>query len=188
MSRIGNKLIELPAGVTITLNDKVAKVTGPKGTLEVTINHGIDVHIEGNIVKLTRINDQKQIKQNHGTSRANLNNAVVGVSEGFSKVLQMKGIGFKANMNGQNIVLFAGYSHTVEIKPSVGATIEVKLVNNQTEITVSGMDKQAVGETAAQIRAVRPPEPYLGKGIRYKGEKITLKEGKRAASAGASKK
>jgi len=187
MSRIGNKLIELPEGVSVTVNENVAKVTGPKGTLEVIINHGIDVHIDGNIIKLTRMNDQKQIKQNHGTSRSNLHNAVIGVSEGFTKVLQMKGIGFKAVMKGPNIVLYAGYSHTVEVEPSAGATIEVKLVNNQTEITVTGLDKQAVGQTAAEIRRVRPPEPYLGKGIRYKGEKIILKEGKRAASAGSKK-
>lgn len=188
MSRIGNKLIELPAGVTVTMNGNMAKVTGPKGTLEVVINHGITVHVEENIVKLTRESDVKQIKQNHGTSRANLHNAVVGVSQGFRKVLEMKGIGFKANMKGPNIILFAGHSHTVEIAPNKGAKIEVNLVNNQTEITVSGMDKQAVGQTAALIREVRPPEPYLGKGIRYKGEHVTLKEGKRAAAASPAKK
>ncbi|MDR0934712.1 MAG: 50S ribosomal protein L6 [Erysipelotrichaceae bacterium] len=184
MSRIGNKLIELPAGVTVSVDGDIATVKGPKGTLTVRINHGITVHIEGNIIKLTRASELKQIKQNHGTSRANLNNAVVGVSEGFKKVLEMKGIGYKANMKGNDIILFAGHSHTVEIKPNEGAKIEVNIVNNQTEITVSGMDKQAVGQTAARIREVRPPEPYLGKGIRYKGEHITLKEGKRAAAGG----
>lgn len=187
MSRIGNKLIELPAGVNVSLTGNVAKVSGPKGTLEVVINRGITVHIEGNIVKLTRESEIKQIKQNHGTSRANLNNAIVGVTEGFKKVLEMKGIGFKAVMKGEHIVLSAGYSHTVEIEPNKGAKIEVNLVNNQAEISVSGMDKQAVGQTAARIREVRPPEPYLGKGIRYKGEHVTLKEGKRAASAGGTK-
>lgn len=189
MSRIGNKLIEIPAGVKVVMEGNVAKVTGPKGTLNVIINHGITVHVEENIAKLTRANDEKQTKQNHGTSRANLHNAIVGVSQGFRKVLEMKGIGFKANMKGANVILFAGHSHTVEIEPNVGAKIEVNLVNNQTEIAITGMDKQAVGQTAARIREVRPPEPYLGKGIRYKGEHITLKEGKRAAAAsGPAKK
>ncbi|MFA7384954.1 MAG: 50S ribosomal protein L6 [Bacilli bacterium] len=185
MSRIGNKLIEIPSGVSVAIEGNVAKVSGPKGTLEVIINRGITVHIEENIIKLTRESEVKQIKQNHGTTRSNLNNAIIGVHEGFKKVLQMKGIGFKASLKGENIVLFAGFSHTVEIAPNLGAKIEVNLVNNQTEITVSGIDKQAVGQTAARIREVRPPEPYLGKGIRYKGERVVLKEGKRATSAGA---
>lgn len=181
MSRIGNRLIQLPEGVTLTVNGNVATVTGPKGTLNVTLNHGISVEIEGNTVKVVRANDTKQIKQNHGTTRANLNNAVVGVHEGYKKVLQMEGIGYKAVMQGNDVVLSAGYSHTVTITPNEGVKIEVGTVNNKPELTVSGIDKQAVGQTAARIREVRPPEPYLGKGIRYKGEHITLKEGKRAA-------
>lgn len=181
MSRIGNKLIHLPEGVTLEVNGNVATVKGPKGTLNVTLNHGITVEVEGNVVKVVRESDVKQIKQNHGTTRANLNNAVVGVHEGYKKVLQMEGIGYKAVMQGNDVVLSAGYSHTVTITPNEGVKIEVAMVNNKPELTVSGIDKQAVGQTAARIREVRPPEPYLGKGIRYKGERIILKEGKRAA-------
>lgn len=181
MSRIGNKLIQLPEGVTLEVNGSVVTVKGPKGSLDVTLNNGISLEIEGNIVKVLRESDAKQIKQNHGTSRANLNNAVVGVHEGYKKVLQMEGIGYKAVMQGNDVVLSAGYSHTVTIKPNEGVKIEVGMVNNKPELTVSGIDKQAVGQTAARIREVRPPEPYLGKGIRYKGEHIILKEGKRAA-------
>lgn len=181
MSRIGNKLIQLPEGVTLTVNGSVVTVKGPKGSLDVTLNNGISLEIEGNIVKVLRESDVKQIKQNHGTSRANLNNAVVGVHEGYKKVLQMEGIGYKAVMQGNDVVLSAGYSHTVTITPNEGVKIEVAMVNNKPELTVSGIDKQAVGQTAARIREVRPPEPYLGKGIRYKGERIILKEGKRAA-------
>lgn len=181
MSRIGNKLIQLPEGVTLTVNGSVVTVKGPKGSLDVTLNNGISLEIEGNIVKVLRESDVKQIKQNHGTSRANLNNAVVGVHEGYKKVLQMEGIGYKAVMQGNDVVLSAGYSHTVTITPNEGVKIEVGMVNNKPELTVTGINKQAVGQTAARIREVRPPEPYLGKGIRYKGERIILKEGKRAA-------
>ena len=177
MSRIGNKHIELPAGVSITVEGNKAKVAGPKGTLEVLINNGISLEIEGNTVVCKRANDQKQTKQNHGTTRANLHNAVVGVSEGYKKELEMRGIGYKAQLQGENVVLWAGYSHTVTIIPSKGVKISLP---SATEIVVEGIDKQAVGQTAASIREVRPPEPYLGKGIRYKGEVIITKEGKRA--------
>ena len=178
MSRIGNKQIVLPEGVTVTVNENVATVTGPKGTLTVAINTGIVFHQEGNVITLTRENEKKQTKQNHGTTRANLYNAVVGVHEGYKKVLEMKGIGYKAQMQGKSVTLWAGYSHTVTIDPEPGVTITLV---NPTEIEVTGTSKQAVGQTAALIRGVRPPEPYLGKGIRHKGEHVTLKEGKKAA-------
>lgn len=184
MSRIGNKVINIPEGVTVAINGSVVTVKGAKGELTVTLNNGITATQEENIIRVTRANDTKQIKQNHGTSRANLHNAIVGVHDGYSKVLQMEGIGYKAVLEGEAVVLSAGYSHTVKIVPDHGAKIAVAMVNNKPEITVSGIDKQAVGQTAARIREVRPPEPYLGKGIRYKGEHITLKEGKRAAGAG----
>ncbi|MCD8209614.1 MAG: 50S ribosomal protein L6 [Coprobacillus sp.] len=183
MSRVGNKHITLPAGVSIELANGVATVTGPKGTLTCPINHGIDVHIEGTDVSVTRQNETKQVKQNHGTTRANLYNAVVGVSEGFKKELEMKGIGYKAAMSGPDITLWVGFSHQVTIKPNEGVTISLK---SPTDIIVEGLSKQAVGQTAARIREIKPPEPYLGKGIRYKGEVIRLKEGKRA-SAGKKK-
>ena len=178
MSRIGNKHIELPAGVTVTQEGNVAKVSGPKGTLNVAINSGIEMKVDGNIVSFTRQNEQKQTKQNHGTVRANVHNAVVGVSQGYKKSLEMRGIGYKAQLQGSNLVLWAGYSHTVTIVPDQGVKITIV---DPTNIDVEGIDKQAVGQTAARIREVRPPEPYLGKGIRYKGEYVATKEGKRAA-------
>ena len=178
MSRIGNKHIVLPAGVTVVQEGNNAKVSGPKGTLLVSLNSGIDMKVEGNIVSFARQNEQKQTKQNHGTVRANVHNAVVGVSEGYKKSLEMRGIGYKAQLQGSNLVLWAGYSHTVTIVPNTGVTIKIV---DPTNIDVEGIDKQAVGQTAARIREVRPPEPYLGKGIRYKGEYVATKEGKRAA-------
>lgn len=181
MSRIGNKIIIVPEGVKVTIDGSNVTCQGVKGTLTVTLNHGIEAQLNGNEIKVIRQNDTKQVKQNHGTSRANLHNAIVGVHDGYTKILQMEGIGYKAVMQGESIVLSAGYSHTVTIHPDAGVKISVAQVNNKPEITVSGIDKQAVGQTAARIREVRRPEPYLGKGIRYKGERIILKEGKRAA-------
>ena len=178
MSRIGNKHIDLPAGVTVEQQGNFAKVKGPKGELLVSLNSGIEMKVEGTRVTFTRQNEQKQTKQNHGTVRANVHNAVVGVSEGYKKSLEMKGIGYKAQMDGKNVILWAGYSHTITIVPNEGVTIKVVYPTN---IDVEGIDKQAVGQTAARIREVRPPEPYLGKGIRYKGEYVATKEGKRAA-------
>lgn len=178
MSRIGNKHIVLPAGVTVAQEGNNAKVSGPKGTLLVSLNSGIEMKVDGNVVSFTRQNEQKQTKQNHGTVRANVHNAVVGVSEGYKKSLEMRGIGYKAQLQGSNLVLWAGYSHTVTIVPNEGVKITIV---DPTNIDVEGIDKQAVGQTAARIREVRPPEPYLGKGIRYKGEYVATKEGKRAA-------
>ena len=179
MSRIGNKPVTLPAGVTVTTEGTCAKVTGPKGTLLVPINNGISMHVDGNEVKFTRANELKQTKQNHGTTRANVQNAIVGVSEGYKKQLEMRGIGYKAQLMGSNIQLWAGYSHTITIVPDKGVKVTC---TSPTEITVEGIDKQAVGQTAARIRAVREPEPYLGKGIRYVGEYVATKEGKRAGA------
>lgn len=178
MSRIGNKHIVLPENVTVEVNGNIATVKGPKGSLNVTINEGIVYSCENNVIVLTRTNEKKQTKQNHGTTRANLYNAVVGCSQGYKKVLEMKGIGYKAQMSGADVIIWAGYSHTVTIKPEPGVVITCV---SATEIAVEGISKQAVGQTAALIRGVRPPEPYLGKGIRYKGEHVSLKEGKRAA-------
>lgn len=178
MSRIGNKHIVLPAGVTVSQEGGFAKVSGPKGTLMVALNPGIDMKVEGNVVSFSRHNEQKQTKQNHGTVRANVHNAVVGVSQGYKKSLEMRGIGYKAQLQGNNLVLWAGYSHTVTIVPNEGVKV---IIVDPTNIDVEGIDKQAVGQTAARIREVRPPEPYLGKGIRYKGEYVATKEGKRAA-------
>ena len=177
MSRIGNKHIELPAGVTVAQEGNAIKVTGPKGSLLVPLNNGISMKQEGNTLIFTRANELKQTKQNHGTTRANVNNAIVGVTKGYKKSLTMIGIGYKAQMMGSNIQLWAGYSHTVTITPLEGVKVTCK---SATEIDVEGIDKQKVGQTAAAIRNVRPPEPYLGKGIRYTDEHVATKEGKRA--------
>jgi large subunit ribosomal protein L6 len=179
MSRIGNKHLPLPAGVTVEVKEGAVLVKGPKGELTVKVNNGINVKVDGTTLICERANEQKQTKQNHGTTRANIANAVKGVSEGYSKSLEMRGIGYKAQMKGNDVELWAGYSHTVVITPEKGVKITLP---SPTEITVEGIDKQAVGQTAALIRAVRKPEPYLGKGIRYKGEYVATKEGKRAGA------
>ncbi len=179
MSRVGNKHIIIPEGVNVDVKEGYATVTGPKGSLDVIINNGITLDIDGNEITVKRENDLKQIKQNHGTTRANLYNAIVGVKDGYTKELTMTGIGYKAAMEGKNIRLWVGYSHQVVIEPNEGVTISCK---SPTEITVSGISKQAVGQTAARIRETRPPEPYNAKGIAYKGEVIRRKEGKRAAT------
>lgn len=179
MSRIGNKHISIPAGVTVEVNGNVATVKGAKGTIDVAINNGITVEINDATIVCKRANETKQVKQNHGTTRANINNAIVGVSTGYKKSLEMIGIGYKAAMKGDAVEIWAGYSHTVVIKPLAGVKITCV---SATEIDVEGIDKQAVGQTAALIRGVREPEPYLGKGIRYKGEYVATKEGKRASA------
>ncbi len=177
MSRIGNKHITLPAGVTVEVQEGSVKVTGSKGTLIVPVNKGISVEVNGTDLVCKRANELKQTKQNHGTTRANIHNAVVGVSEGYKKELEMRGIGYKVQLQGNKVVLWAGYSHTVTIEPNEGVKVTLP---SATEIVVEGIDKQAVGQTAARIREVRRPEPYLGKGIRYKDEHVVTKEGKRA--------
>ena len=178
MSRIGNKIIMLPAGVEVTVgtNNEV-KVKGPKGELTQTFNENIKFNIEGNEITLTRPSEEKFVKMVHGTSRALLNNMVIGVSEGYTKELEIIGVGYRAAKQGTKLVLNAGYSHPVEFETPAGLTVDVPA---QTSVVVSGIDKQAVGEFAANIRKVRPPEPYKGKGIRYKGEHIRRKEGKKA--------
>lgn len=182
MSRIGNKAITIPAGVEITISsaNEVA-VKGPKGTLTRQFSPLMDIKVEEGILKVARQNEQKHTKQLHGTTRALINNMVVGVSDGFLKELELVGIGFKANLKGKVLELLVGYSHPVHIEIEEGLTCEVP---SQTEIKISGIDKQRVGECAANIRAVRKPEPYKGKGIRYKGEYIRRKEGKTAAKKG----
>ena len=181
MSRIGLKVINLPAGVTLTQANGVATVTGPKGTLTVQVPSVITVKVEGSEVRCVRANELKHTKQLHGTVRANLQDAVTGVTEGFKKELTIVGIGYRAAMRGENIVLNVGYSHEIVIKPEPTVKISCKDANN---IIVEGISKQAVGQTAALIRGTREPEPYNGKGVMYKGEHIIRKEGKRAAAAG----
>lgn len=177
MSRIGLKVIKVPAGVTIERNADVVTVKGPKGTLSLNVPHVIDINIDGDEVRCARHNDEKHTKQLHGTTRANLNDAIIGVTQGFKKELVIVGIGYRASMRGENIVMNVGYSHEIVIKPE--PTVKISCPS-QTEIVVEGLSKQAVGQTAALIRGTREPEPYNGKGVMYKGEHIIRKEGKRA--------
>ena len=177
MSRIGLKVIKVPSGVTLEKNGEVMVVKGPKGSLNVKVPACIDVEVKDGEVKCSRHNEEKQTKQLHGTTRANLNSAIVGVTEGFKKEIVIVGIGYRAQMRGENIVLNVGYSHEIVIKPQPGAKISCP---SATEVVVEGIDKQAVGQTAALIRGTREPEPYNGKGVMYKGEHIIRKEGKRA--------
>ncbi|EOT25646.1 50S ribosomal protein L6 [Enterococcus saccharolyticus] len=175
MSRIGNKVVVLPAGVEVKQEGNDVTVKGPKGELTRTFSSDITMNIEGNEVTFTRPNDSKEMKTIHGTTRANFNNMVIGVSEGFKKGLELIGVGYRAQLQGSKLVLNVGYSNPVEMNAPTGVTVEVP---SNTSIVVSGTSKEMVGEFAANIRGVRPPEPYKGKGIRYVGEFVRRKEGK----------
>lgn len=175
MSRIGNKVIVLPAGVELTNNDNVVTVKGPKGELTREFSKDIEIRVEGTEVTLHRPNDSKEMKTIHGTTRALLNNMVVGVSEGFKKELEMRGVGYRAQLQGNKLVLAVGKSHPDEVEVPAGITFELP---NPTTIVISGISKEVVGQTAAYVRSLRSPEPYKGKGIRYVGEYVRLKEGK----------
>ncbi|MFZ2462304.1 MAG: 50S ribosomal protein L6 [Caldibacillus thermoamylovorans] len=175
MSRIGKKPIELPAGVTVTLNGNRVTVKGPKGELSREFNKDITITVEDNVVTVTRPSDSKEHRTVHGTTRAILANMVEGVSKGFEKSLELIGVGYRAQKQGNKLVLSVGYSHPVEITPENGLEIDVP---SNTQIVVKGIDKEQVGALAANIRDVRPPEPYKGKGIRYVGEYVRRKEGK----------
>ena len=175
MSRIGNKVIVLPAGVELTNNDNVVTVKGSKGELTREFSKDIEIRVEGTEVTLHRPNDSKEMKTIHGTTRALLNNMVVGVSEGFKKELEMRGVGYRAQLQGNKLVLAVGKSHPDEVEAPAGITFELP---NPTTIVISGISKEKVGQTAAYVRSLRSPEPYKGKGIRYVGEYVRLKEGK----------
>ncbi len=178
MSRIGNKLITVPAGVTVEVAaGNEVTVKGPKGSLTRKFSDLMEIIVDGDVVTVKRPNDEKHTKQLHGTTRALLHNMVVGVSEGFTKSLELVGIGFRTAIKGNKLTMNVGYSHPVEMEIVEGLDVTCP---SATEITVSGIDKQMVGEFAANVRAVRKPEPYKGKGIRYKGEHIRRKEGKTA--------
>ena len=178
MSRIGNKPVQIPAGVEVTVNDNnFVIVKGPKGQLEAQFAEMLTINVEENTVTVARPNDQREIRALHGLTRSLINNMVVGVSEGYKKELELTGVGYRVALKGKNLDLSLGFSHPVVIEAPEGITFEVP---DNTHINVCGIDKQKVGQIAATIRANRPPEPYKGKGIHYKGEYIRRKLGKAA--------
>ena len=178
MSRIGDRKIVIPAGVTVTNDGNHVKVSGPKGNMEMEIKKPISIEIKDNEITLNKEEDTKIANMLHGTMNSNLTNMLKGVKDGYKKELEIIGVGYKFNLKGNVLVINAGYSHPVEMKIPEG--IKVEVVSN-TEITISGCDKVLVGEFAANVRKVRSPEPYKGKGIRYKDEHVRRKEGKKAA-------
>lgn len=175
MSRIGKKPVEIPAGVTVTINGSDVTVKGPKGELTRSFNPDLTITLEENVLTVTRPSDDKNHRALHGTTRAVLANMVEGVSKGFEKSLELIGVGYRAQKQGNKLVLNVGYSHPVEFEPEKGLEIEVP---SNTKVVVKGISKERVGALAADIRDVRPPEPYKGKGIRYEGEYVRRKEGK----------
>ena len=176
MSRIGNRILTIPEGVSVNVDGNIITVKGPKGELSTKINENITVEVEGNEVKVTRKNDN--FKSFHGTANANIRNMIIGVSEGYEKKLESLGVGYRFALKGNELVVTAGYSHPVNVAIPEGITLESP---SNTELTVKGIDKCKVGEFAANVRKIREPEPYKGKGIRYKDEFIRLKEGKKAS-------
>ena len=175
MSRIGKAPVELPGGVNAEISGRSVKVTGPRGELTVPVGRGVEVRQEDGSLVLERASDAPEHKAMHGLTRSLIQNAVTGVTEGFSKTLQIAGVGYRAALQGRDVNLQVGYSHPVLIHPREGVEFEVP---NATTIVVRGIDKQHVGQMAAEIRKVRPPEPYKGKGIRYSDEQIRRKVGK----------
>ena len=177
MSRIGKQPIAIPAKVKVEVKGQTVHIEGPKGKLDWELPRRTSLKVQDGKVVVSRQGDDAQAKALHGLSRALVNNMVKGVSEGYSKKLELVGVGYRAALQGKDLNLTLGFSHPVVFKAPEGITIEVPV---QTEIFVKGADKQRVGEVAAKIRAFRPPEPYKGKGVRYSGEHITLKEAKKA--------
>ncbi|MCI2256739.1 50S ribosomal protein L6 [Domibacillus sp. PGB-M46] len=175
MSRVGKKVIELPEGVTITNNNNEVTVKGPKGELTRQFNKDLTIEVDGSNVTVVRPSESKEHRTIHGTTRALLANMVEGVSKGFERNLELVGVGYRAQKQGTKLVLSVGYSHPVEFEAESGIEIDVPA---NTKISIKGIDKERVGAIAANIRQVRPPEPYKGKGIRYEGEQVRRKEGK----------
>lgn len=181
MSRIGNSPIKVPSGVTVTVGAKDVKVAGPKGELTTVLaNKDVIVKQENDIITVSRSSEDKAVKAYHGLMRSLISNMIIGVTEGYKKQLEVNGVGYKVNISGQKLKMALGYSHDIEFEAPEGVTI----TNEDNIITVEGTDKQQVGQTAAQIRSFRKPEPYKGKGIKYLDEYIIRKAGKAAATAG----
>lgn len=179
MSRIGKLPITIPSGVEVNLDGSKVTVKGPKGTMQREFSSQIAIQKEEDKIVITRGSDEKNVRALHGTTRAVLNNMVVGVSAGFNRVLEIDGVGYKADMDGKNLVLNVGYSHPVVVEPPAG--IEFEVAEKNRHVVIRSMDKEALGQIAADIRKIRPPEPYKGKGIHYLGETIRRKAGKKAA-------
>ena len=177
MSRIGLKPIEIPEGVEVKIDNNTVHVKGPKGELSRTFSEKMKINVDDKVVTVEREDDDKESRALHGTTRSLINNMVEGVSKGFQKELEIIGVGYRAQKQGNKLVVNAGYSHPVEIEQEENIEFEVP---KNTEIIVKGIDKERVGAVAAKIRAIRKPEPYKGKGIRYKGEYVRRKEGKTA--------
>ncbi|WP_053217606.1 50S ribosomal protein L6 [Virgibacillus senegalensis] len=177
MSRVGFKILEIPEGVEVKLDENTVTVKGPKGELSRTFHPDINVKIEDNVLTVERPSDSKEHRALHGTTRSLIGNMVEGVHKGYEKSLEINGVGYRATKQGDKVVINAGYSHPVEIESREGIEIDVPA---NTKVTVKGIDKELVGAVAANIRAIRPPEPYKGKGIRYEGEYVRRKEGKTA--------
>lgn len=178
MSRIGKMPITVPAGVTVTIENNFVTVKGPKGELSRQINKNVKLTLDNGVLTVERPSDEKEDRAMHGLSRTLINNMIIGVTQGFSKTLEINGVGYRAAKQGQNINFTLGFSHPVVKEPPAGITFEVPAPN---KIVVSGADKEVVGAVAAEIRTLRPPEPYKGKGIRYEGEFVRRKIGKAGA-------
>jgi len=175
MSRIGKAPIPVPDKVSVSLNGLAVTVKGPKGELSRILPDGVSISQEGNILQVSPLNGSRRSRERHGLSRTLVANMVEGVSQGFTRKLEIVGVGYRAAVQGTKLVVSAGYSHPVEMVPPAGVTFSVE---NNTSVFVSGADKELVGNEAAKVRAIRPPEPYKGKGIKYEGEKILRKAGK----------
>ena len=180
MSRIGKKPIDVPAGVTVKVENNLVTVKGPKGALQRQIHHSMKVTLDNGVITVERPDDEKENRALHGLSRTLIHNMVEGVTNGFSKTLEIQGVGYRAAKQGKNINFTLGFSHPVVMEPPAGITFDVPQPN---KIVVSGSDKEKVGAVAAEIRNLRPPEPYKGKGIRYEGEHVRRKVGKAGAKA-----
>jgi len=178
MSRIGKRVLTIPAGVNVDVNENTVTVKGPKGELSLDVIKTLKVNVNGTELTVEKLKEDKFTNQMHGTTNANINNMIVGVSEGFKKELEIIGVGYRFAVSGNTLTIQAGYSHPVKMEIPKGISVKAP---SATELEVSGADKIVVGEFAANIRKVRQPEPYKGKGIRYKGEHVRHKEGKKAS-------
>jgi large subunit ribosomal protein L6 len=181
VSRIGKLPLTIPAGVKVAVDASAVRLEGPKGKLQSAIPAGVDVKVEGNVLRVERRTDDRKLRALHGLTRKLIANMTQGVSQGFTRVLDINGVGYRAEVKGQELHITLGYSHPVVFSLPVGVTAAVE---RQVVITLSGADRQVLGETAAKIRSLRPPEPYKGKGIKYREEVIKRKAGKAVGSAG----